>query len=176
MSFYHVQGDIFEIVDSGKATVFVHGCNCFHRMKSGIAGKVAERWPAAARADKATKYGDPEKLGDFSIVKVPRRPDPFATQQPFIEIINAYTQFRYGREPGVVYADYSAITNVMLKVVERYRQNPEAMIVFPFIGAGLAKGDPDRLMKIYKTVFSTDGAPHATLVTLDSSPSNSTFP
>jgi hypothetical protein len=56
-------------------------------MNAGIAKYLANRYPKIIEVDKATTYGDKNKLGSFSIAKVERN----------LMIINCYTQYHYGR-------------------------------------------------------------------------------
>jgi O-acetyl-ADP-ribose deacetylase (regulator of RNase III) len=60
-------------------------------------------------------------------------------------VINAITQRFYGREPGVVYADYDAIEQAFRDINDHFykHRNENATIpqvAMPLIGAGLAQG------------------------------------
>jgi len=53
-----IKGDLIALALSGKFDVIVHGSNCFCTMGAGIAKTIKETFPAAYRADLATKKGD----------------------------------------------------------------------------------------------------------------------
>jgi hypothetical protein len=79
-----IVGDIFEEFEAKRINVLVHQANCFHTMGGGIARVIAERYPVAAEVDRGkTLRGDKDKLGTYSIAKLPdgRR------------IVNVYSQF-----------------------------------------------------------------------------------
>lgn len=83
-----VKGDLISIFKSG-AGHLIHGCNCFHTMGAGIARQIAREFPQALDADEKTVYGDPDKLGTFSLW------DHFAKNR-IVQGINMYTQYRPG--------------------------------------------------------------------------------
>jgi len=124
-----VRGDLLQRAVDGEFDVIVHGCNCFCRMGSGIALTIKHRFPQAWAADLATAAGDRAKLGTFSHAEVMQGHVRFT-------VVNAYTQFRWGRER--MHADYDAIRRAMRAVAQRY---DGLRIGYPKIGAGLAGGD-----------------------------------
>lgn len=128
-----IKGDLIELAKEGKFDGIVHGCNCFNNMGSGIAKQIKDNFPDAWQVDQDTEPGAKTKLGDFSVVLVP----------PSLTIINAYTQYRYGR--GKKHADYDAIRKVFKSINYYY---PDWHIGIPKIGAGLAGGDWDIISKI----------------------------
>lgn len=65
-----VTGDLITLAIDGHFDVIVHGCNCHHAMKSGIAGQIVKDFPQADAADKKTNKSDPTKLGKYSICAV----------------------------------------------------------------------------------------------------------
>jgi O-acetyl-ADP-ribose deacetylase (regulator of RNase III) len=129
--------------------IIAHGCNCFHRMKSGIAKQIVEKYPMAAMADEMnTEFGDPSKLGNITFCEYYEE-----SIKSFRYIINCYTQYRYGREEGVVYADYDAIRECMYKLKSLAKEH-NCKLGIPKIGAGLAKGDWNIISKIIEDIFS----------------------
>lgn len=122
-----VTGDLIQLAKQGHFDVIVQGCNCFHTMGSGIAKQVRESFPEAYRADLATIKGDASKLGTYS-----------KGITGGLVIINAYTQYRYGRDRAVQYCDYKAIAQVFRSIAKDF---PNKRIGYPMIGAGLANGD-----------------------------------
>jgi O-acetyl-ADP-ribose deacetylase (regulator of RNase III) len=126
------RGDIIELADQGRFDILVHGCNCFHRMRAGVAKQVSNRWPGAARVDiKETSFADRAKLGTFTVHKAETR-----TRRPIL-ILNLYTQFDYGYD-GKVYVDYDAVSRGFKLINQTWRG---VRIGIPLIGCGLAGGD-----------------------------------
>ncbi len=141
-----IKGDLIKLAKNGEFDVIIHGCNCFCTMGAGIAKAIKENFPEAYEVDKATKKGDPLKLGTIS-----------TTYKTKTVIVNAYTQFNWGRGKQV---DYDAVRSAMLEVKKRFSGN---RIGYPKIGAGLAGGDWSVISGIIDEVL--DGEDH-TLVEL----------
>lgn len=121
-----VKGDLIQLAKQGHFDVIVQGCNCFHKMFSGVAKQIRENFPNAYLADLDTPKGA-IKLGTYSK----------AITGDLI-ILNAYTQYRYGRDKTVQYCDYKAIDNVFKLIAGNFHG---LRIGYPMIGAGLANGD-----------------------------------
>lgn len=149
-----VRGDLLELACEGHFDAIIHGCNCFHTMRSGIAGQIMKKFPTAYTVDvHSTKYGDIKKLGTYSFAAIQtcygqagRPPVELAT--PFV-IINAYTQFSFGS--GKLHADYGAINKVTNQIGHDFYGK---RIGYPKIGAGLGGGDWDKIAKILELNFS----------------------
>lgn len=141
MSFTTRHGDLFGNVDAG---YIVHGCNAQGVMGSGVAKIIRDKWPLAYdvyRDQKETGY----ILGEIIPVKV----------SSDLVIINAITQDRYGTDR--VHADYDAIKQALagcLHLVENSKLSPYPELHMPFIGAGLAGGDQDTILKIIGGTFA----------------------
>lgn len=140
------QGDLLEMAVRGEFDVISHGCNCFHKMRSGIAGQITRRWPAAAAADMETEYGSREKLGTCST---------YVTPEGF-HIHNVYTQFDYGYD-GRDRFEYDSFDLYLRTRVEEVRKmmgyfaffglpSPTMRQGFPLIGCGLAGGEESRII------------------------------
>ena len=110
--------------------IIVHGCNCQGVMGSGIARSIREQFPKVYEeyVNHHQNYG--LQLGDIQVIKV--GDDKY--------IVNAMTQHLYGSNRR--FANYEAIAECF-ESIESVRQtiDPKLPIVFPKIGAGLAKGD-----------------------------------
>ena len=145
----YIQGDLIK----SDCDVIIHGCNCFNCMGSGIAKTIKETYPDAYKMDCSTLYGDKNKLGTFTHVEVQNAYFPDKT----VYVVNAYTQYTYGRKDGEVYANYDAIKNVMIQIRNFFSDTPitELKIGLPRIGAGLARGDWNIISKIIEDVFGT---------------------
>jgi O-acetyl-ADP-ribose deacetylase (regulator of RNase III) len=124
-----VLGDLVTMALEGKFDVIVQGCNCFCRMRRGIAKTIAETFPEAVTADNATTRGDKNKLGSISV-------GMHVTDNHVIHVVNAYTQYSW--EGAGVLADYDAVRSCMQIVRRKF---PHSRIGIPLIGAKLAKGD-----------------------------------
>lgn len=121
-----INGDLIKLFKEDKFDVIVHGCNCMCTMGSGIAKSIRSNYPSAYEVDQKTIKGDRSKLGTISVV----------TLENDKVIINAYTQYGYGRDK--VYVDYDAIRSCMREIKTKYAGK---RIGLPKIGAGLAGGD-----------------------------------
>lgn len=145
-----VTGNLITLAEEGKFDIIIHGCNCMCRMKRGIAGQLASRYPQVPAVDDTTKAGDWGKLGDFTYAHV-YTPTSFG-------IVNAYTQYHWA---GPNNFEYFALIHAMKKILsygghQRYG--------FPLIGGGLGGGNPTTIRDILEDV--TVGY-NATLVELD---------
>lgn len=136
----HAKGNLIDMAEAGLFDIIVHGCNCQNTMGSGIAKEIRERYPRAYEADSAMvhTYQNPVlKLGNFSVAA----DNPI---DPKFEIVNAYTQFHY-LPRGVDHFDYESFKLILRKLAVIA---PDARYGFPYIGMGLAGGDPDEIKKI----------------------------
>lgn len=132
------KGDLLKIArENQNIDVIVHGCNCFKTMNSGIAKQIRAEYPQACGAD--TQYstkGEKAKLGTYSKCD---SGDGF-------EIINGYTQYRYGTDK--MHVDYDAIRTLFRTLNSEYKGK---VIAFPKIGAGLAGGNWNIIIDIINT-------------------------
>jgi O-acetyl-ADP-ribose deacetylase (regulator of RNase III) len=131
-----IQGDLIQLALAGQFDVLVHGCNCHCEMGAGIAKGIKATFPEAYEADCATTKGDRAKLGTFSSATLQRNGHT-------LTIVNAYTQFHW-RGSGVL-VDYEAIRSVFRGIKAAYSGK---RIGYPKIGAGMARGDWDKIAAI----------------------------
>jgi O-acetyl-ADP-ribose deacetylase (regulator of RNase III) len=136
-----IHGDLLKHFETGKFDVMVHGCNCFHTMGAGIARQIKTNYPDAFKADLATVKGDKSKLGTYSACKI-----DLANRF----ILNAYTQYLYGRGLQV---DYDAVKRVF-EAIDRDFQ--DKVIGIPQIGAGLAGGDWAKIRDIIESATTNN--------------------
>ena len=120
-----VYDNLIEMAKNGKFDVIAHGCNCHCVMGAGIARTIKITWPAAYRADLATKKGDRSKLGTYSCATVDG-----------LTIVNLYTQYNYTRDK--VDVEYPALEESLKRLKEDFSGQ---RIGLPMIGAGLAGGN-----------------------------------
>ncbi len=137
----HINGNLVEMAKSGYFDVIVHGCNCYCKMKKGIAKSIADYWPSARVADETFPIPiGKDRLGKFS----------FTTDPTDLTIVNAYTQLKYWYEPWenktVPLVSYDAIRQCFTAI--RQLTNPWTSIGIPLIGSGLAKGDWNIILPI----------------------------
>ena len=128
-----VRGDLIDMALKGCFDVILHGCNCQNLMGAGIALSVKKIFPEAYAADCKTVRGDRNKLGTISTATVRRSGRD-------ITIANAYTQYHW-RGQGVL-TDYDALRSTFREVKSQFSGS---RIGYPKIGAGLAKGDWNRI-------------------------------
>lgn len=133
-------GNLIDLVLAGEADLLVHGANCQNTFGAGIALEIKNRLPQAYEADLKTVKGDKNKVGTYSYA------DGVNTEGKKIRIINAYTQFRYGR--GKDMFEYEAFDKILKRLNAQY---PGKRIAFPQIGAGHAGGDWERIKKSIET-------------------------
>jgi O-acetyl-ADP-ribose deacetylase (regulator of RNase III) len=136
----HTEGDLLALARAGEFDIIVHGCNCFCTMGSGIARQIREEYPEAYAADCNTRSGDMEKLGTYTSVT-----SKFgANLGAGFTIVNAYTQYDYNRPSNNLDVfEYASFEVILRKLAHRW---PYRRYGFPYIGMGLARGNPQRIM------------------------------
>jgi hypothetical protein len=115
-------------------------------MGRGLALKIKKRYPRAASSDMLTKRADFKKLGLFSFA--------LANEDQFHNIINSYSQFRYGREKQ--HLDYSAMNTSMENIKEfilKMGINDKPVAAPRLFGCVNAGGNPKTVLDIFKYVF-----------------------
>jgi O-acetyl-ADP-ribose deacetylase (regulator of RNase III) len=156
----YIDGDLIELAKQGMFDVIAHGANCFCVMGSGIAPQMAKAFKCDIFPMESNQYrGDINKLGtiDYAIHSIfVKKPINYNGAVDLVTdfggkdlyVINAYTQYRYGRnhEDGDKSpVDYEAITLCMRKINHLFKGKT---IGLPKIGAGLAGGDWNIISKI----------------------------
>lgn len=126
-----INGNIIKAIKSGQYDVVVHGCNCFCTMGAGLAKNIRRNFPEAYEADLKTKKGDANKLGTYT----------YAVIDNGTVIINAYIQFKYGTKYGPA-INYEAMVDCFKKINRNFKGKK---IALPYIGAGLAGGDWNKI-------------------------------
>jgi len=130
MTHTYVKGNLLNMDD--QFDVIVHGCNCFCTMGAGFAKAIADKYPQVRQADQNTGYGNPNKLGNWSMAVIDR------LDNTTLYILNAYTQ--YGFSNGGNVFEYSAF-DLILRKMELTDTIKNLKIGMPKIGAGLARGN-----------------------------------
>jgi O-acetyl-ADP-ribose deacetylase (regulator of RNase III) len=119
-----IHDDLIEMALEHQFDVIAHGSNCFCNMGAGIAKQIKQTFPDAFFADCKTIKGDKSKLGNISVA-----------YQHGVTIVNAYTQYSYGKG---LHADYNAIRSCMKHIKKQFSGKA---IGLPLIGACHAGGD-----------------------------------
>lgn len=135
---------LIEAALSGRFDVIGHGCNCFCKMKSGIAPLMAENFGCDMYPFEAEELiGNPQKLGNyqgrnFSIGNTTK------TERRIVKVLNIYSQYYYASHPlykpspyGIP-LDYDALRIALRKMNIEFKGMD---IGLPMIGCGKAKGD-----------------------------------
>ncbi len=138
--FQVIDGDAF----NANIDVLCQGNNIYNTWGAGFALIAKKEYPKAYTVDCATIKGDKTKLGTYTFWTGPHSRIPNKT----ITLLNCYTQSSFKRNS--VQADYEAINNVMKKISVDFKNKS---IGFPFIGAGLAGGDPQTILNIFVDIF-----------------------
>lgn len=141
----HVKGNLIDMAEAGQFDIIVHGCNCQNTMGSGIAKELKTRYPGVYVADtKATSYyfNPIFKLGNFSM-------SIHMVNDHCFEVVNAYTQLHY-LPRGIDHFEYESFGLILRKLAAIY---PDKRFGFPYIGMGLAGGDPEIITEMLE-VFS----------------------
>ena len=132
----HTKGNLLDLAEAGLFDIVVQGCNCFNTMGGGIAREIRERYPEVAAVDATTVKGDYNKLGNWTREVVIRKNGTVEFM-----VINAYTQFDMSKGTDVF--EYAAFQLILQKLVRLFGNYS---IGLPYIGMGLAGGDPIWIM------------------------------
>jgi len=128
-----VKGDLLDLLDNGVFDIVAHGCNCFHTMGSGFAGKLVKRYPQALGADQRDSIlGDQGKMGTYTqcIVDTP--------SGKRVRIANIYTQYYYGT--GYAGGEHFRLHALKSGLQKLFEDHPGQLIGIPLIGGGLGQG------------------------------------
>jgi len=153
----YIEGDLIKLAQSGAFDVIAHGCNCKSQMGAGIAPQMAKAF--GCDEFEMERWGiDINKLGniDFQTFVLGEKTiwslEDFKNNrnEPELTVVNAYTQYNYGRnhaDGDAIPFSYEAFTLCMKKMNNIFEGKH---IGLPKIGAGLAGGDWSFIEKIIK--------------------------
>jgi O-acetyl-ADP-ribose deacetylase (regulator of RNase III) len=133
-----IKGDLIKLAKQGTFDLIAHGSNCFCKMGAGIAKDIRIAFPEAWLADKKTVPGDKKKLGTITWA-----------QCGDVIVVNAYTQFDYWTKDKVL-VEYDALRSCFETIKVQFSGK---RIGIPKIGAGLARGDWNRIAAIIDEVM-----------------------
>lgn len=144
-----VTGNLIQLAKEGNFDAIGHGCNCFCRMKRGIAPLMA----AAFGCDKfpledLVHTGDFDKLGRIEgkmVTQIYSRGGSLHTKP--LMVFNMYSQYHWN-EPSVhgkTPVDYTALRMCLRKLNKQFTGQKVGL---PRIGCGLAGGDWEIVKKM----------------------------
>lgn len=150
-----VHGDLISLAMQAWFDVIAHGCNCHSKMGAGLAPQMAAAF-GCDRFEMETWGSTIDKLGNidyqtfvlgqnstWSLLDADNK-----LNEPELTVVNAYTQFNYGRnhaDGDLRPIDYEALTLCMRKINKKFAGR---RVGLPQIGAGLAGGDWNRIKDI----------------------------
>ena len=141
----YVKGNLVTILSraiedkEGDGIVIAHGCNCFDAMHSGIAWEIQRSFPSVRKAD-TSYYSDVTENGIKQALNVVMMGTSSAAIVGNSTVINLYTQYHPGRSYD------SEIVRMAFEHLEK--MNIKGNVYIPRIGAGIAGGDWDEIVKI----------------------------
>jgi len=153
-----VEGNLFELALSGEFQVIAQGNNCFCAQGAGIVIPFKKHFHTDKFKMELSGEGEINKLGQvdwelFTIVDG-KVHDWLPDGGDFdLYVCNCYSQYHYGKnhlDGTDMPIDYEALTLCMRKLNHKFKG---LRIGLPFIGAGLAGGDPDIIRGIFKKEF-----------------------
>ncbi len=133
-----------DLLDQPDLSHVAHQANLYHTFGAGLARQIALKFPYALVEDLATPYGDPAKLGTYSIgVSGDDRPN----------VVNLYAQ--YSIAGSGVQTDYVALRKALTTLEEFLRPSDRvARLGLPYrLGCGLAGGSWPHVYGIIEAVF-----------------------
>jgi len=155
MIYQEIDGDLITLAKAGTFDVIAHGCNCHSTMGAGIAPQMArafgcDRFQMERIGSDVNKLGNIDYqtfvIGQFAMWSTEDAKN--TANEPELAVVNAYTQYNYGRNHSDGDAkplSYEALTLCMKKINVVFRGKH---IGLPKIGAGLAGGDWDLIKAI----------------------------
>lgn len=139
-----ITGDLIkEATEKPMIDVLVHGCNCFCTMGGGIALQIKKIFPEAYLEDQNTISGDKNKLGTYTSYTYHYNYAPI--KRHHLTVVNAYTQYRFGKQKDTCYFDYTAFEKLVIQFNSDFKGKIVAM---PWIGCGLAGGNKNKVLDI----------------------------
>lgn len=127
-----VKGDLF----STDFEVIAHGCNCAGGFGAGVAAVIAKKYPHVKREFLKKHYSVGWKPGDVQLV-------PVGDKQV---IANCGTQKHY-LPRGKDLFEYEAF-RIVCRQLKEHCLRTNSRLAFPKIGAGLAGGNWERILKV----------------------------
>jgi len=135
-----INGDLLDAFDRGDINVIGHVVNCQHKMNSGIAKSIRERYPKVYTQYMSTR----SVLGNCGIVAL-------SDSLSSTVACNLYAQEYYGYD-GKRYLNYAALSESLRLMSESL--STRRVIGFPYkMGSDRAKGDWDIVLEMVEFYF-----------------------
>jgi O-acetyl-ADP-ribose deacetylase (regulator of RNase III) len=129
MKYEEIEGNLITLALEGKFNVIAHGCNCFCKMKRGLAPQMDAAFGCAwYPMERPQQIGDINKLGQIDCKQL--------SYPKGLVVVNAYTQYHWDTETKPL--DYEALVLCLRKINHVFRGKH---IGLPQIGCHLAGGD-----------------------------------
>lgn len=164
MQYNEVEGDLIALAEEGKFDVIAHGVNCMCKQEAGIAPQMVKAFGTHKFKKEFFRYrGDINKLGtiDFKGIQYENGENIreifnklFVLGKSNLYVVNAYTQFNYGRnhKDGTDKPlDYHALKLCFLKMNHIFQG---MHIGLPKIGCGLAGGNWTVVRQLIQSTFT----------------------
>lgn len=143
-------GNIIKSAMMAEFDVIAHGCNCHCTMGAGLAPQMAAAFKCNTFPLEGDSHiGDINKLGQIDYKYYNLMAD--GVDEKRLYVVNAYTQYNYGRNMSVPPVDYEAITLCFRKMNVLFSG---MHIGLPQIGAGLAGGNWQKIKNIIVQEFT----------------------
>lgn len=133
-----INGDAVALFQQEPLTALGHGCNCFCKMRRGIAKTISERFPIVRQADDSTGTNR-DKIGRYSLVCINNDERQY--------IYNLYTQYTYWDESDML--EYGGVLLSLTRALRDAKEKGVKKFFIPRIGSGLARGDKDTLLYLF---------------------------
>lgn len=140
-----IEGDLIKLTQEGQFDLIGHGCNCFCKMKRGIAPLIHQAFQVNEKEyfelENPYYEGDMKKLGNIEVHPRQRKVGGVDS----VWVANLYTQYHWN-EPGPDGHpfNYAAFDLICQKLNHRFKGKK---IGLPgLIGAGLAGGDKEKIL------------------------------
>lgn len=138
------KGNILDYLSG--ANCVIHGCNCYHTMGAGAAKALNDFFGGRLlNADKKTRYGDVNKLGEYSRVV-----------GKDLTVYNLYTQHGYGKSG--VYVHWKSVKRGLQNIFNELED--DSTVLIPPIGCGLAGGNKEDFDKSLRLALAHSGKFH----------------
>lgn len=149
MKIQYVNDDFIQYLNSHTVSAVAHNCNCFHVMGTGIADVLNQYTDGLLlKEDKTTNYGDINKLGSYSSVKVNG-----------VRYFNLYGMYVYRsllktQKPQNVYVHWEKLTCSLMNAI--IDADPGEMCI-PVMGCSNAGGNVDDFINMLSYIVNEIG-------------------
>jgi len=141
-----VDGDLISLALQGEFEVIAHGCNCFCKMRRGLAYQMSRQFNCNDGAlypkEQPARRGDVTKLGTIE-GNYHTNLTRCKSNGSFLKVVNMYTQYYWSDSKKPF--DYDAFKSCLMALNQDYAGKT---IGLPKIGTGLAGGEWEIIKEI----------------------------